>query len=81
MDQRRQQAQRAAVDVRCLELRWINKAIGHYCTILNLNAPIAKYTLRTFRRTSQLRRQVPEGPPRGDRCLHLFSLAATSNEA
>ena len=47
MDQPRQHPQRP-VDVQCLELRWTNQAIGHYCKILKLNASIANYALRTF---------------------------------
>ena len=49
MDQPQQHTQRP-VDVQCLELRWTNQAIGHYCKILDLNASIANYALRTFQR-------------------------------
>ena len=49
MDQPRQHTQRP-VDVQCLELRWTNQAIDHYCKILGLNASIANYALRTFQR-------------------------------
>ena len=47
MNQLRQHTQRP-LDVQCLELRWANQTICHYCKILNLNVSISNCANRAF---------------------------------